>query len=311
MKLILSSCFTLFFSFLFAQKAPNGKPWIQTCFQKIEVDGSNKKYMLLGDSFVLSNPHYTVNFPYVTITVKHKDSSIFKLLQLPQHKINTRIRNRYGLEIDFPYDYLFPIYEMYQWVDGQWEENKIVLPRIDGEYSINTWVVIDTLGTLKPQNLNIKVGFFQKDSTGHVPDLLSAKPANDETCYLFEPFNFADDLSLNIEGFFGSIEPFYHLSLAPHQTEKAGWTKDNKVKTKKNNSFPKLDSNYCEPEFQWTTPHHAPDPVPGGCIDFDLEYTIEACFNPPRKVRPCLPLKAKKTIAICCDCDVRAKAPAD
>lgn len=67
-------------------------------------------------------------------------------------------------------------------------------------------------------------------------------------------------------------------------------------------------STWCDECASISAEHHQPGPIPCGCADFELTFTLEPCDLAPAE---CLPLSFTKNIQICCRCDIRGSAPLD
>ena len=149
--------------------------------------------------------------------------------------------------------------------------------------------------TLDPTNysatLNIKTG----------AEAFGFEPTN-STCYTFD--NFATTYSNILDGFCGEVSG--EVSIVPPVPP--GWSSVfSQTFNIEGNTDISTPVDYCITTCGNATAHYyEPDPVPCGCIDFNLDITILPC---DAMSEVCPNYNFSIAIEICCTCDVRENPP--
>jgi|GEM_PF-1976784 len=159
--------------------------------------------------------------------------------------------------------------------------------------------------TLDPSLYQLKLNFVS-------PDEAFAPKSNNAPCLTFDNFDLGIDQPLN--GFCGR---FRSPQLTPRRPipDGSGWNPNNNydVVFGQHISIPQPQTDngvsWCDDErTKQNASPTAPNPVPSGCINFDLKYELEPCANANAN---CPTVDIIKTISVCCTCDVRPIGPSN
>lgn len=141
-------------------------------------------------------------------------------------------------------------------------------------------------------------------------DIIEIKPTEENGCFTFDNFKFKSDI--NVEGL--CVSPFYKLKYPNLVYNNNILPIDvlpyNNMLNSPIYNINKPSANYCLDLITTTIlpPGNYPNPVPLGCIEFDMEITLLPCEYYESDPN-CPPLVLNKKINICCSCDIRPSNP--
>lgn len=132
----------------------------------------------------------------------------------------------------------------------------------------------------------------------------------EQGCFTFD--NFTIGYSHILDGFCGYLSN-PKLSIAPPPPTGSGWNANFtqqlffNTQTTINQPHWQGGTSWCDDACTGVTaPHYISDPVPCGCVDFDVTVELTPC---PTADADCPIVEIKLPISICCDCDVREISP--
>lgn len=181
-------------------------------------------------------------------------------------------------------------------------------------YNTNLFYLGDSVKSLTITPVAISGGVYSYGARIHI-DLKTPQEAFtfesiDDNCFTFDDFSVVystilDNLCHPPDARLKSVPP----SLPGWQlyNEAVDWGSSRTIPT---------PENFCPDECTGATaPYTTPDPVPCGCIPFELEITLYPCDEMPQVEPPqafaCPPLTFTVPLEICCECDVRETPPAN
>ncbi len=208
----------------------------------------------------------------------------------------------------------------YQWVtntDGGETYPVIKIKNQNGSsYDINPNFF--TLGNYKSVRLST-LGAINTTPTGStkinlvnsVEEAFVMNPDDGANCYTFTPFSYnvnsildnlcSPDIDIKFQLPSGSMNAGFFPP---------GWSVSKQLDNDGDGSdfFNTPNGTWCDQCIGVTAPYNAPNPVPCGCLNFEVVISIEPCNNAPTD---CEPLEMSFQIEVCCSCDVRETPPND
>ncbi len=278
--------------------------FIESCYQKIDIAsavGNPKKVLNLNGQTTFKfgqtgNPSSGVNLITDKIRIQVLDANgiVGDLFNLGGgHSLSDGIFNWVWIGDSIP---LIEIKKNIEGADYIVNPNVFTFGNITG-----------TIITTYDQNNTIRES-INLEFVNNLEDAFAFSPGNSASCYTFDPFkmefstvldNLCEgvDVKLNIP--FGSpassfFSPNYSVSFNDLFGRYSYFKTTNLTRTMNN-------GNWCE-QCNNIAAEWVPEPVPCGCVDFDLHITLKSC-------KDCPDLDLILSIPICCSCDIRSSLP--
>jgi hypothetical protein len=304
LKLCLIFIFTLFCGNSFGQgpNPPGGSYWIENCYQEGEIN------TLITREFKM-----WTETNYIEIIPRDHSGNILPLFNAITWSLvdyDTIQQNGYGFFSDLPFATY--IEETESWVYSSIEAF-LTFNTENGDFS--DWFSfseeVKTV-TINLLNWNGILGAY----TGNPIEINFEDPEDlinvtiPEECQTLDDFVFF--ATHNIEGL---CEPLVYNMILPNHIPNSSSTNNKKIFPFSGSPFQESNSleyyeDYCYNEcFDPHLPEYPlslnPNPIPCGCITFDLEITIKPCSHMPSP--PCEDkiLETTYPFTLCCSCDLR------
>lgn len=277
--------------------------FLESCYQRIDFASSNSQ-----TKFVFNDG--TTNFNFGQI------GSPSSGVNLRTDMIRIQVRDSNGLLVDLLNlgRGLSLSDSIFNWV---WIGDSVPLIEIKKDIGLPDYVVNTnsfTFGDTESATITTYSGMTINETVhiSFINDLSSAfqtTPANSASCYKFNPFSM--DFSTLLDDLCEGVD--IELSL-PQNSPAASYFPPNYSYTD-NGIFGPFSvektinisdnipfGNWCHDACYNIGAPPGPEPVPCGCVDFNLKITLKSCKN-------CPDLDVNTTIPICCSCDIRGPYP--
>ena len=286
--------------------------FIKNCYQKVDLSQQGVTFNLLniGGAGVFnfgSNgmpPHTGFKTEFIRIQVMEYGSSSYQDLytlggglSLQDATFNWVNHTNNGLT--------FPVIEMKKYIEGS--SNYVINTNsfTFGSYQSVKLTIIE-----QSNSHDINLNLFET-----LDEVITLAPSDNKSCFRFDPFSL--DVTTILDGLCVGVGTGSKVKLSPKPNSPIipylgspfpyeevvilnGLNKSDEVEYYINNS------TWCDQCINFFVRWDHPVPVPCGCADFDLEFTLYPCIDSSPN---CPPLVLNKTIQICCSCDIRQIPP--
>jgi hypothetical protein len=285
--------------------------FIKNCYQKVDLSqqGVTFNFLNIGGAGVFNfgsdgmPPHTGFKTEFIRIQVMEYGSSSYQDLytlggglSLQDATFNWVNHTNNGLT--------FPVIEMKKYTQGM-------------DYVINTNSF--TFGSYQ----SVKLTIIEQSNSHDINlnlfetlnEVITLVPSDGRTCFTFDPFSL--DVSTILDGLCSGVgsgssiklTPSANSPILPYLTSPFPFIDEIGLSGlyKSDNSQLYIDNTtWCDQCINMVAEWYLPDPVPCGCADFDLEFTLYPCVGSSSN---CPPIVLTKTIQICCSCDIRSTPP--